>query len=131
MTKTHNPPNWPRPSGYSNAVSAIGRTVFIAGQIGWNDHQQFESDDFLAQTKQVLINIAACLAAADASPTHITRMTWFVTDKREYQACLPQIGEIYREVLGRVFPAMSLLEVKGLLEERAKLEVEVTAIVPI
>ncbi len=131
MNQYHNPKHWPRPSGYSNAVSATGRTIFVAGQIGWNEHQQFESDDFLSQTRQALENVVSSLEAAQAKPEHIARMTWYVTDKQEYKDVLVEIGKIYREVLGRVFPAMSLIEVKGLLEDRAKLEIEVTAIVPI
>ncbi|MCF6321738.1 MAG: RidA family protein [Rhizobiaceae bacterium] len=130
MNKTHNPEHWPRPMGYSNAVSATGRMIFIAGQIGWNDAQEFESDDFVAQTRQALSNIKACLEAAGSQPAHIVRMTWYVLDKKEYLGALGQVGEVYREELGRLYPAMSLVEVSALVEDKARLEIEVTAVVP-
>jgi len=131
MNKTHNPDNWRRATGYSNAVSATGTMVFIAGQIGWNENQQFETDEFVAQTRQALANIRACLEAAGSEPAHIVRMTWYITDKREYLANLPGIGKVYREELGRQFPAMSLVEVRALLEDRAKIEIEATAVIPV
>ncbi len=130
MNQNLNPDGWMRPSGYSNVVSASGRLVFIAGQIGWNEKEQFESDDFVKQTRQALLNIRTCLEAADAGPHHIVRLTWFVIDKKEYLAALEQIGLVYKEVLGRCFPAMSLVQVVGLVESRAKVEIEATAVVP-
>ena len=125
------PPGWPRPSGYSNAVVAEGRMVFVAGQIGWNPEQNsFETDDFGGQVRQTLSNTVAVLRAAGAEPRHITRMTWYVTDKREYIAALKEVGAAYRETIGAHFPAIALIEVKGLLEDRAKVEIETTAMVP-
>jgi enamine deaminase RidA (YjgF/YER057c/UK114 family) len=130
MNKSHNPDGWMRPKGYSNAVSATGRMVFVAGQVGWNKKEEFETQDFVGQTRQALSNIKACLEAAGAEPAHIVRMTWYVTDKQEYVGALTQVGSTYREVLGRTYPAMSLVEVSGLVEVGAKLEIEVTAVVP-
>lgn len=130
MNKSHNPEGWMRPKGYSNVISATGRMVFVAGQIGWNEKEEFQSDDFTDQTRQALLNIRACLEAAGAKPAHITRMTWYVVDKREYLASLEKVGATYRDILGRSFPAMSLVEVRGLVEDRARLEIEVTAVVP-
>lgn len=130
MITSANPPGWMRPKGYSNVISATGRMVFIAGQIGWNENEQFESDDFVDQAAQVLKNIKACLAAADAGPEHLVRLTWYVVDKQEYLNSLEQVGEAYRETLGRVFPTMSLVQVASLLEGKAKLEIEATAVVP-
>lgn len=124
-----NPEGWPRPPGYSNVVAAEGRQVFVAGQIGWDAQQVFHSDDFAAQTRQALENIRACLEAAGAKPEHIVRMTWYVTDKQEYLAALQGVGRAYREVLGKVFPAMALVQVAGLVEDRAKVEIETTAVI--
>ncbi len=124
-----NPEGWPRPPGYSNVVAAEGRQVFVAGQIGWDAQQVFHSDDFAAQTRQALENIRACLEAAGAKPEHIVRMTWYVTDKQEYLAALQEVGRAYREVLGKVFPAMALVQVAGLVEDRAKVEIETTAVI--
>lgn len=130
MNRTFNPPGWKRPSGYSNAVSAQGRLVFIAGQVGWNEDQQFETDDFAGQVRQALGNVVAALAAADAEPAHIVRMTWYVTDKKCYLASLDKVGAAYRELIGRCYPAMALVEVSALLEDRALVEIEATAVVP-
>jgi len=130
MSEAYNPAGWPRPKGYSNVVSASGRMVFVAGQVGWNRNEQFESDDFTGQARQALLNISACLEAAGAAAEHIVRMTWYVVDKQEYLDALAAVGEVYREVLGRVWPAMSLVEVSGLVEVGARLEIEVTAVVP-
>jgi len=130
LNKIHNPEGWTRPRGYSNVISATGRMVFIAGQIGWNENQEFESDDFVDQTRQALANINACLKSADSKPAHIVRMTWYVVDKQEYLGALPQIGKVYREQLGQQYPTMSLVEVSALVEDRAKLEIEVTAVIP-
>lgn len=130
MNKSHNPEGWMRPKGYSNAISATGVMVFVAGQIGWNAKEEFESDDFADQTRQALSNIKACLEAAGAEPAHIVRMTWYVIDKQEYINNLDNVGAAYRDVLGRNFPCMSLVQVAGLVEPRARLEIEVTAVKP-
>lgn len=130
MNKTINPPDWMRPSGYSNAVSAQGRMIFVAGQIGWNSDQVFETDDFAGQVRQTLRNIVEVLAAADAKPAHIVRLTWYVLDKTCYLDNLNAIGAAYREVVGKCYPAMALVQVAGLLEDRAQVEIEATAVVP-
>ncbi|MFV0280291.1 MAG: RidA family protein [Rhodoblastus sp.] len=130
MHKAVQPEGWPRPKGYANGVLAQGATLFVAGQIGWNEKEQFDSDDFVAQTEQALKNIVAVLTAGGAKPEHIARMTWYVTDKQDYLSRLPEIGAIYRKVLGPVYPAMSLVQVAALVEDRAKLEIEATAVVP-
>jgi enamine deaminase RidA (YjgF/YER057c/UK114 family) len=125
-----NPQGWAPPKGYANGIAARGTTVFVGGQIGWNGQQQFESDDFVAQAKQALRNVVAILAEAGAGPEHITRMTWYVTDRRQYVASLSTLGAAYREVIGRHFPAMTAVEVSALVVDRAKVEIEVTAVVP-
>ena len=124
------PPDWAEPRGYANGVMARGALIFVGGQIGWNAAQQFESDDFIAQTRQALLNIVAVLKAAGAEPEHMVRMTWYVTDRVEYLARLKELGTAYREVMGRNFPAMTCVEVSGLVEERARIEIEVTAVLP-
>ena len=124
------PATWDKPKGYSNGVAAEGRLVFVAGQIGWNGQCRFESDDFVAQTRQALANIVAVLAEGQAGPEHIVRMTWYVVDRDEYVASLRELGRAYREVIGRHFPAMTAVEVSRLVEPRAKVEIEATAIVP-
>jgi enamine deaminase RidA (YjgF/YER057c/UK114 family) len=124
------PPAWARPRGYSNGIAAKGTVVFIGGQIGWDAHGKFASDDFTAQARQALANIVEILAEAGGRPEHIARMTWYVTDKREYVAAYRAIGEAYREVMGRHFPAMTAIEVKALIEDRAKVEIEATAVIP-
>lgn len=124
------PPDWAEPKGYANGIKARGAMIFVGGQIGWNASQQFESDDFIAQTRQALINIATVLKAGGAGPEHMVRMTWYVTDRREYTARLKELGTAYREVMGKNFPAMTCLEVSGLVEDRARIEIEVTAVVP-
>ena len=123
-----NPRNWKPAKGYANAVAALGRTVFVGGQIGWNGDQQFETDDFVGQTRQALENIRDILAEAGAAPDRITRMTWFITDKREYLSRLAEVGEAYRSVMGRHFPAMTMVQVAALIEDRAKVEIEATAV---
>jgi enamine deaminase RidA (YjgF/YER057c/UK114 family) len=129
--KTLNPKDWAKPKGYANGMAARGTLVFVAGQIGWNAAKgAFESDDFVAQTRQALANIVAVLKEAGASPEHIARLTWYVTDKREYTSRLAEIGKVYREVLGRHFPAMAVVQVTALVEDRAKIEIEATAVVP-
>jgi enamine deaminase RidA (YjgF/YER057c/UK114 family) len=124
------PANWPRPKGYANGVAAKGRMVFVSGMVGWDAGGVFRTDDFAAQARQALANVVAVLAEAKALPEHIVRMTWYVTDKREYVAAYPQIGVAYRELIGRHFPAMTAVEVRALIEDRAKVEIEVTAVVP-
>ena len=124
------PADWAAPRGYANGVAATGKQVFVAGQIGWNAQCVFDSDDFVAQVRQALLNIKAVLAEAGAAPEHIVRMTWYLLDKREYIARGREIGAVYREVLGREFGiAMTAVQVVGLIEDRAKVEIEVTAVV--
>ena len=125
-----NPPGWARPKGYSNAVAGRGSIVMVAGQIGWNAQQQFESDDFITQLRQALTNTVEVLAAAGAKPEHVARMTWYVTDKQRYLARIAEVGAAWRDIMGRNYPAMTLLEVSGLVEDRALIEIESTAIVP-
>ena len=124
------PPDWAPPKGYANGIAARGTTIFVGGQIGWNGQQQFESDDFVTQARQALRNVLAIMAEAGAGPEHITRMTWYVTDKREYVASYRALGAAYREVVGRHFPAMTAVQVAALIEDRAKVEIEATAVVP-
>ena len=124
------PAGWPRPKGYANGVAARGTQIFVGGQIGWNGQQQFESDDFIAQTAQALRNIVAVLHEAGADPSHMVRMTWYIVDRVEYNARLKELGPVYREVMGRNFPAMTCVQVAALVEERAKVEIEVTAVLP-
>ena len=124
------PAAWTPPKGYANGIAVRGTLVVVGGQIGWNGRQQFESDDFVAQAKTALQNIVAVLAEAGARPEHIVRMTWYVVDKREYVASYRALGVAYREVIGRHFPAMTAVEVKALIEDRAKVEIEATAVVP-
>jgi enamine deaminase RidA (YjgF/YER057c/UK114 family) len=129
MQRIH-PPDWAEPRGYANGVLARGSLLFVGGQIGWNAQQQFESDDFVAQTRQTLQNIAAVLKAGGAGPEHMVRMTWYVVDRVEYLARLKELGGVYREVMGKNFPAMTCVQVAGLVEERARIEIEVTAVLP-
>ena len=124
------PEGWPRPKGYANGVAAFGRQVFVAGQIGWDEHEQFHSDDFGGQFRQVLKNTLAVLRAAGAGPEHIVRMTWYVTSRDEYNASLKEMGAAWKELMGRVYPAMAVVVVAGLIEPRAKIEIETTAVVP-
>jgi len=124
------PRNWKPALGYANGVAASGRMIFCGGLIGWNAEQQFESDDFIDQVAQTLRNIVAVLAEGGAGPEHIVRLTWYVTDKREYLARLKELGRVYREIIGKHFPAMALVQVVALVEDRAKVEIEATAVVP-
>ena len=124
------PPGWPRPRGYANGVSASGRLLFIAGMIGWDAQGVFHSDDFAAQARQALRNIADVLREAGGQPEHIVRMTWYVTDKREYLAAGKEIGHAFREIIGSYNAAMTAVEVKALIEDRAKVEIEATAVIP-
>jgi enamine deaminase RidA (YjgF/YER057c/UK114 family) len=125
-----NPAGWPQPKGYANGMTGRGRLVFVAGQIGWTAEQIFATDDFVGQFEQALRNTVAVLAAADAKPEHIARMTWYIIDKGEYLARLPEIGRCWRQIIGRHFPAMALVQVVALVEDRAKIEIETTALVP-
>ena len=122
------PDGWAAPKGYANGISAKGRQIFIAGQIGWNAEARFETDDFVAQVEQALKNVVAVLTAAGGKPEHIVRLNWYITDKGEYAENQRAIGDAYRRILGRHFPAMTLLVVAGLLEPRAKVEIEATAV---
>lgn len=125
-----NPAEWPNPKGYANGIAAEGRLVFVAGQIGWNAQGQFDSDDLVDQTRQALRNIVRVLAEAGARPEHITRMTWYVVDKRDYLARNGDLGKAYRDIIGKHYPAMTLVQVAALMEDRAKVEIEATAVVP-
>ena len=124
------PPGWAPAKGYANGVAARGTQVFVGGQIGWNAAQQFETDDFIAQTAQTLRNIVTVLAEAGTGPEHMVRMTWYIVDRIEYNARLKELGQAYREVMGRNFPAMTCVQVAALMEARAKVEIEVTAVLP-
>jgi len=124
------PRGWRAAKGFSNGVVAKGRTVFLAGQVGWNAEQRFESIDFVAQARQALANIVTLVQEAGGKPSHITRLTWFVLDKQEYLSRLRELGEAYRNVIGKHFPAMTLVQVGALVENEAKLEIEATAVVP-
>jgi enamine deaminase RidA (YjgF/YER057c/UK114 family) len=130
MKSVLQPEGWPRPRGYANGVSAQGRQVFEAGMIGWNAAAEFESDDLVDQVRLALENVKAALAEAGATPEHMVRMTWYVTDRADYLARGRDIGAAYREVMGHYDVAMSAVEVRGLMEARAKVEIEVTAVVP-
>ena len=124
------PAGWKPAAGYANGVSARGRMLFLGGLIGWNGAQEFETDDFVGQVDQLLRNIVAVLAEGGAGPEHLVRLTWYVTDKRLYLDNLREVGRVYRAVLGRNFPAMALVQVAALVEDRALVEIEATAVVP-
>jgi len=124
------PPGWPRPRGYSNGVTVRGRMVFVAGMIGWDAQGRFHSDDLGEQARQALANVVAVLSEGGARPEHIVRMTWYVTDKREYVAAYPAIGRAFRELIGSYNAAMTAVEVSALIEDRAKVEIEATAVIP-
>ncbi|MDN7131908.1 RidA family protein [Halomonas sp. MC140] len=124
------PSHWKAAVGYANGVLASGQTVFVGGQIGWNAEHVFESEDFAMQVNQALQNIVAVLQEAGAGPEHLVRLTWYVTDKKEYLARLKDVGAAYREVLGKHFPAMTMVQVAGLVEDQAKVEIEATAVIP-
>ena len=131
MTFKHlQPPDWAPAKGYANGIAARGTQVFVGGQIGWNAQQQFETDDFIEQVHQTLRNIAAVLKEAGAGPEHMVRMTWYVIDRVEYNSRLRELGGVYRDVMGKNFPAMTCVQVAALMEARAKVEIEVTAVVP-
>lgn len=124
------PKSWKATPGYSNGIAARGRMVFTGGMIGWNDQQEFESDDFATQVRTALSAIVAVLAEAGAGPQHLVRLTWYVTDKQEYLGALKEIGQAYKQVIGRHYPAMALVQVVALVEDRAKVEIEATAVIP-
>ena len=124
------PPGWPRAKGYSNGVAAAGRTVCVSGMIGWDADGVFRTDDFAGQVRQALENVVAVLAEGGARPEHIVRMTWYVVDKKEYLNAGREVGVAYRELIGKHYPAMSAVQVAALIEDRARVEIEVTAIVP-
>jgi len=124
------PPGWARAKGFSNGISASGRLVFIAGQIGWTGDCKWEARDFAGQFKQTLKNILSVLAEANGKPEHIVRLTWYVLDKQEYLNSLKGVGEAYRELMGKHYPTMAVVQVSGLVEDEARLEIEATAVVP-
>jgi enamine deaminase RidA (YjgF/YER057c/UK114 family) len=133
MSKAHQilqPPGWAAPRGYSNGIAASGRQIFVAGQVGWDAQGRFASASLAVQVQQALANVCAVLAQAGAGPEHIVRLTWFVTSRSEYQAELKEIGAAYRAVMGRNFPAMSVVQVVALVEAQAKVEIEATAVLP-
>jgi enamine deaminase RidA (YjgF/YER057c/UK114 family) len=124
------PKHWAPATGFSHGVAAEGRQVFVAGQVGWNAHQEIVDDDFVAQVEQALRNVVEILAEADARPEHLVRLTWYITDRGEYLRRSSEVGQAYRRVIGRHFPAMTLVQVVALVEDRAKVEIEATAVVP-
>jgi len=124
------PAHWANPKGYSNGIETRGRQIFLAGMVGWNGDCQFLSDDFIAQCRQALQNIVDTLACADAKPQHIVRLIWYVKDKKEYLARQRELGKIYQEIMGKHYPVMTLIQVSDLLEDRARVEIEATAVVP-
>ncbi|WP_304614146.1 RidA family protein [Paracoccus sp. (in: a-proteobacteria)] len=130
MHEPLHPATWKRASGYANGIMARGRMIFTGGLVGWDADQQFQTDDFAGQVRQVLENIVAVLAEGGAGPQHLVRLTWYVTDKHEYLGALREVGAAYRDVIGRHYPAMALVQVVALVEDRAKVEIEATAVVP-
>lgn len=127
--KLLNPPHWKPAKGYANGVMSQGQQIFVGGQIGWNENQTFESQDFVGQCEQALMNIVEVLAQANAKPEHLVRLTWYVVDKQVYQQQQQALGEVYRKVIGRHFPAMTMVQVAGLIEDQALVEIEATAVV--
>lgn len=130
MMKVLQPPHWPRPRGYANGVTARGQLVFVAGMIGWDAQGVFHTDDMAGQVRQALTNVVEVLREAGAKPEHIVRMTWYVTDKREYVNAYPEIGKAFKEIIGSFNAAMTAVQVSALVEDRAKVEIEVTAVIP-
>lgn len=124
------PSNWKAPIGYANGVAASGKTLYLGGLIGWNGQQEFESDDFVEQIAQTLQNIKDVLAAGNAAPEHLVRMTWYITDKQDYLSNLKGIGKAYRDIIGSHYPAIAMVQVAALIEDRAKVEIEATAVLP-
>ena len=130
MHEALHPAHWKRAAGYANGIAARGRMVFTGGLVGWDADQQFQTDDFAGQVRQTLENIVAVLACAGAGPEHLVRLTWYVTDKHAYLGALREVGAAYREVIGRHYPAMALVQVVALVEDRARVEIEATAVIP-
>ena len=130
MHETLQPEGWAQPLGYANGVLAEGRQIFVGGQIGWNSAAAFESDDLLDQIRQTLLNVVAILRVGGAEPRHLVSMTWYFVDKREYLSRLKEIGAVYREIIGRHYPAMAALQVSALMEDRAKVEIQAVAVIP-
>jgi enamine deaminase RidA (YjgF/YER057c/UK114 family) len=130
MYRPLQPEGWARPTGYANGVVARGRTIFVAGQVGWNAESRFESDDLVAQIAQAMRNITAVLACDGAGPEHVTNLVWYFVDKREYINRLTEVGKVYREIMGKNFPTMTAVQVSALIEDRAKVEIQATAVVP-
>jgi len=128
--KILHPAGWPRPRGYSNGIAAKGRTIFVSGMIGWDQSGKLVSEDFVGQARQALKNIVAVLAEAQARPEHVVRMTWYVVDKKEYRRAAPKLGVAYREVFGAHYPAMTAVQVVALTENKARVEIEATAVIP-
>jgi enamine deaminase RidA (YjgF/YER057c/UK114 family) len=128
--KNLQPAGWAAPKGYSNGMMADGVSIFVSGQVGWTGEQVFETDDFVGQLEQALRNLVAVLAEAGAGPDHVVRLTWFITDKQAYVSRLAEVGEAYRSVMGKHFPTMSVVQVVALIEDRAKVEIEATAVLP-
>lgn len=124
------PRSWARPKGYSNGIACTGKMVFVAGQVGWDENERFQTDGLAGQVRQALKNVVAVLAEAQAGPEHIVRMTWYLGDRDEYRTSLKEIGEAYREIIGRHFPAMTAVQVAGFVEDGAKVEIEATAVIP-
>lgn len=124
------PNDWTKPRGYSNGIEARGRHIFVSGQVGWNADARFESDDLVQQIHQALKNATSVLKVAGGEPKHVTRMTWYLIDKREYLSRLKEIGEVYRVAMGSTYPAMTAIQVAGLIEEEAKVEIEISAVIP-
>lgn len=130
MNRVLQPPGWAKPSGYANGIEASGRLVFVGGQVGWNSRSEFETDDFLLQLRQTLHNVVTILAEANAEPAHLVSMTWYLTEKGEYQENLKSVGQIYREIIGPHYPAMAVVQVRALVEARAKIEIQAVAVIP-
>jgi len=130
MNQILQPPGWAKPRGFSNGISASGRQVFIAGQVGWTGEGKWEAKDFAGQFRQTLKNTLAVLAEAGGKPEHIVRMTWYILDKQEYLGAIKEVGAAYRELIGRNYPAMAVVQVAGLIEDQARLEIETTAVIP-
>jgi enamine deaminase RidA (YjgF/YER057c/UK114 family) len=130
LSRNIQPEGWPRPSGYSNGVAASGETLFVAGQVAWDETETIVSDDLVEQVQRTLENVVAVLRAAGAGPEHVTRMTWYVTDLEDYKRRTREVGMVYRQVMGSHYPAMSLVGVNGLVEDGARVEIEATAVIP-
>jgi len=130
MMKILQPPGWAKPRGFSNGIAASGKQVFVAGQIGWTGENKWEAKDFAGQFRQTLKNTLAVLAEAGAGPEHIVRMTWYIIDKKEYLGAIGEVGAAYRELIGRHYPAMAVVQVGALMEDAAKIEIETTAVIP-